>query len=93
MTFLCTSLGIAISGDRIRAGKLYGIFARDPDRTTLEFEKNHGEPENVVVTRDMIGYPQRMDHVGIRVHDPEEVRIEHWIELPCTPSCSKLLLS
>ena len=35
--------GIAISGDRTRAGKLYAVFARDPDRTTLEFERNHGE--------------------------------------------------
>ena len=73
MTSHLVPQGIAISGDRTRAGKLYGIFARDPDRTTLEFEKNHGDPEDVVVTRDMIGYPQRMDHVGIRVFDPEEV--------------------
>lgn len=37
------SQDIAISGDRTRAGKLYAVFARDPDRTTLEFERNHGE--------------------------------------------------
>ena len=66
------SQGIVISGDRTRAGKLYAVFARDPDKTTLEFEKNHGEPEDVVVTGDMIGNPQCMDHVGIRVCDAEE---------------------
>ena len=69
------SQGIAISGDRTRAGKLYAVFARDPDRTTLEFEKNHGEPEDVVVTGDMIGYPQCMDHVGIRVCDADEALV------------------
>ena len=65
------SVDIQISGDRTRGGRLYAYFARDPDRTTLEFEKNHGDPEDVVITRNLIGYPQSIDHIGIRVTQPE----------------------
>ena len=66
------SQGIAISGERKYPGndRLYAVFARDPDRTTLEFEKNFGDMEDVAVTRYDIGYPQLMDHVGIRVSNP-----------------------
>ena len=67
------SQGISISGDRTRGGRLYAVFARDPDRTTYEFEKNHGEPEPMeTITADSIGYPQCMDHVGIRVCNAED---------------------
>ena len=47
--------------------KLYAIFSRDPDRTTLEFERNDGNADDVVMERHMIGYPQKIDHIGIRV--------------------------
>ena len=66
------SQGIAISGERKYPGneRLYAVFARDPDRSTLEFEKNFGDMDDVAVTRFDIGYPQLMDHVGIRVSNP-----------------------
>lgn len=64
------SQGIKISGERKGADRLFGVFARDPDRTTLEFELNFGDPQDVVFTGDMIGYPQCMDHIGIRVTNP-----------------------
>jgi len=65
-----TSVDIAISGERRPPNsRLFALFARDPDRTTFEFENNHSEGEECVVTRDMIGNPQCMDHVGIRVSD------------------------
>lgn len=38
----------------------------------MEFERNIGDPEDVVFTGDMIGYPQCLDHVGIRVQKPAE---------------------
>lgn len=66
------SQGIKISGERKGADRLFAVFARDPDRTTLEFELNSGEPKDVVFTGDMIGYPQCMDHIGIRVTNPED---------------------
>lgn len=65
------SEGLTISGERKRGDRLYAIFARDLDRTTLEFEKNHGDPEDVVINRDSIGYPQGIDHIGIRVAQPD----------------------
>lgn len=67
------SQGIVISGERKYPGndRLFAVFARDPDMTTYEFEKNFGEDEDVTVTRDLIGYPQSMDHVGIRVFNPQ----------------------
>lgn len=64
-------VGIAISGERKMGERIASIFARDPDRTTFEFENNYGPVEYVEVTPDMIGYPQRMDHVGIRISNPE----------------------
>jgi hypothetical protein len=53
---------------------LFAVFARDPDRTTFEFERNLGEDDPAVVgkfTSDLIGYPQNMDHVGIRTPTPD----------------------
>ena len=68
------SQNIVISGERKYPGddRLYAVFARDPDRTTFEFEKNFGEVEDIAVSRDLIGYPQCLDHVGIRVFYPTE---------------------
>mmetsp|Transcript_8930 Transcript_8930/g.13409 ORF Transcript_8930/g.13409 Transcript_8930/m.13409 type:complete len:325 (-) Transcript_8930:278-1252(-) len=66
-------VGIQISGERGSYNRaLAAVFVRDPDRTVFEFEKNYGEDEIVIITSDMIGYPQCMDHVGIRVSNPEE---------------------
>lgn len=59
--------GIAISGER---GK-YAVFARDPDRTTLEFERNFGEPIDGPVTGNDIGATQPLDHIGIRISNPD----------------------
>lgn len=66
------SQGIALSGDRKRGDKLFAYFARDPDRTTWEFEKNHGEPDDVEMTRESIGQVKRIDHIGIRTCHPTE---------------------
>ena len=68
------SQDIGISGERKYAGVLRALFARDLDRTTLEFEHNQGEPspEGVVTRRENIGSPQCIDHIGIRVSNPEE---------------------
>mmetsp|Transcript_11703 Transcript_11703/g.17729 ORF Transcript_11703/g.17729 Transcript_11703/m.17729 type:complete len:307 (+) Transcript_11703:102-1022(+) len=66
--------GVGISGTRgVSAERtLAAVFVRDPDRTTFEFENNFGPDEDVEVTGDMLGYPQSIDHVGIRVSNPEE---------------------
>lgn len=65
------SQGIAISGERPGVNRIASVFVRDPDLTTLEFERNEGPDDIVVMTGDMIGHPQCMDHVGIRVSNPE----------------------
>jgi len=64
---------IGISGERKFGPKLRAIFARDPDRTTLEFERNYLDSEDVIVTKEMIGYPQSIDHIGIRISKPIEM--------------------
>lgn len=69
---LLESQGLLISGERKMGDKLFAIFTRDPDRTTYEFEKNDGIPVEVEVTAEMIGFPQPIDHIGIRVSTPEE---------------------
>ena len=69
---LLESKDLVISGERKMGGKLLSIFTRDPDRTTYEFEKNDGVPLDVEVTTEMIGYPQNIDHIGIRVSTPEQ---------------------
>jgi len=70
------SVGIAISGERKPPGRpLLALFARDPDRTTLEFERNDGVAGEGEISRETIGYPQNMDHVGIRVSKPEDALV------------------
>jgi catechol 2,3-dioxygenase-like lactoylglutathione lyase family enzyme len=73
--------GLRISGERpppeIRSKlglPLMSIFSRDPDYTTFEFETTIGAPLKDVLefTKDMIANPQNIDHVGIRVSQPNE---------------------
>lgn len=66
------SLGLTISGERKVGDKLYALFTRDPDMTTLEFENNTGDNEDVVMTSELIGYPKNLDHIGTRVFEPED---------------------
>ena len=61
------SLGLLISGERRMGGPtghLWGVFTRDPDRTTIEYEKNSNDQDDVEVTAANIGYPQSIDHIG-----------------------------
>jgi catechol 2,3-dioxygenase-like lactoylglutathione lyase family enzyme len=65
---LMASLGVPLSGTRASLA----IFVRDPDRTTLEFERNDGgdEPSPGPPGSSMIGFGRRLDHVGTRVRPP-----------------------
>lgn len=67
------SQGIGISGTRGYPGddRVYAVFARDPDRTTFEFERNVGDPIEVAFSSEHIGYDKPIDHVGIRVSNPD----------------------
>lgn len=65
--------GVVISGTRNNLA----VFARDCDRTTLEFERNDGvDDAPSEFTPDLIGSGQPLDHVGIRVRAPFERHIE-----------------
>lgn len=73
--------GLEISGERpppevrLKAGlPLMSIFSRDPDYTTFEFEKTTAAPSQDAIefTKDMIANPQCIDHIGIRVSQPDE---------------------
>jgi len=67
------SLGIPLSGTR----STLAVFVRDPDRTTLEFERNDGKDEPpAVFTAADIGYTQPLDHVGIRTRAPHDRHLE-----------------
>lgn len=72
--FLELQQGVTISGERVMPGDgLRAIFCRDPDRTTLEFERNMGEMKPVDhFTAALIGDTRPMDHVGTRVTRPED---------------------
>lgn len=65
------SSDILITGERKNSGALKAIFARDPDRTTWEFENNHSIQVETTMSSVLIGYPKGLDHIGIRVTDPE----------------------
>ena len=62
--------GLVISGERKMNSRLASIFVRDQDRTTFEFENNHNDEVDVDVSSDSIGFPQPIDHIGIRVTNP-----------------------
>jgi catechol 2,3-dioxygenase-like lactoylglutathione lyase family enzyme len=72
--FLEVQQGVPLSGERVMPGDgLRAVFCRDPDRTTLEFERNRGEMKNVEhFTAALIGDTRPMDHVGTRVTRAEE---------------------
>ena len=65
------SQGMTITGQRQRGGKVESVFVRDPDRTTLEFERNVGDKVVENFHANMIGDSRPVDHVGTRVTDPE----------------------
>ncbi|KAJ3062140.1 hypothetical protein HDU98_001957 [Podochytrium sp. JEL0797] len=69
------SNGLSMSGIRQYPNdpRIYAIFIRDPDQTTLEFEKNGGEESTPVqdFSAALIGNMRPIDHVGIRVFDPD----------------------
>jgi catechol 2,3-dioxygenase-like lactoylglutathione lyase family enzyme len=67
--------GIAISGTR----STLAIFARDVDRTTLEFERNDGGDEPGAFTgAGAIGRGKPLDHVGARVRAPLDRHLQFW---------------
>ncbi|KAJ3012584.1 UNVERIFIED_CONTAM: hypothetical protein HDU68_001126 [Siphonaria sp. JEL0065] len=69
------STGFKLSGTRQYPNdpRLYAIFIRDPDQTTIEFEKNGPEETVTNFHAGLIGHEKPIDHVGIRVNDPTEV--------------------
>lgn len=72
--FLAAS-GIELSGTR----SSLAVFVRDPDRTTLEFERNDGQDEPPpVFLPSHIGHRRPLDHVGIRVRAPYERHTEFY---------------
>jgi catechol 2,3-dioxygenase-like lactoylglutathione lyase family enzyme len=70
--------GIPLSGTR----STLSVFVRDPDRTTLEFERNDGvdEPDAFTGAR-AIGYGRTLDHVGVRVRAPFERHLRWWARM------------
>ena len=86
------SQGIAISGERPGKDRIASVFTRDPDFTTYEYERNDGPDDDVEMTADMIGYPQCLDHVGIRVSNPEERWLWYAEKLGFVNAVSKLEL-
>lgn len=66
------TVGVKITGERKHNENLKSLFSRDPDKTTWEFERNFGESEDVVITPSVIGGIQPIDHIGIRVTNPNE---------------------
>ena len=72
-TFL-EGLGIPLSGTR----STLAVFVRDPDRTTLELERNDGkdEPPALGFSAAHIGWGVPLDHVGIRTRAPHDRHLE-----------------
>lgn len=67
--------GIAISGTR----STLALFARDVDKTTLEFERNDGGDDAAAfVGAASIGAGKKLDHVGVRIRAPYERHVEFW---------------
>jgi catechol 2,3-dioxygenase-like lactoylglutathione lyase family enzyme len=75
--FLELQQGVTVTGERVMPGDgLRAIFCRDPDMTTLEFERNMGDMKVVEdFTAALIGDSRPMDHVGTRVSRAEECYI------------------
>lgn len=69
------SQGIELSGTR----STLAVFVRDPDRTTLEFERNDGgDDAPAEFAAHMIGNARPLDHVGVRVRPPYPRHAEHY---------------
>ena len=70
-------LGVELSGTR----STLAVFVRDPDRTTLEFERNDGKDEPPAsFGAEHIGAGKPLDHVGTRLRAPFERHLE-WYAL------------
>jgi len=72
-------LGVPLSGTR----STLALFVRDPDRTTLEFERNDGKDEAPAggITSAMIGFGRPLDHVGVRVRPPYQRHVEWYANM------------
>ena len=67
------SLGVPLSGTR----STLAVFVRDPDRTTLEFERNDGGDDRPAAFGPQhIGAAAPLDHVGTRLRAPYERHLE-----------------
>jgi lactoylglutathione lyase len=64
------SNGLVISGERNFGEKIMSIFVRDNDKTTFEFEIHEDEVSGPVAAEN-IGAKQNLDHVGLRITEPE----------------------
>ena len=65
--------GVPLSGTR----STLAVFVRDPDRTTLEFERNDGKDEHQEeFVAEMIGWGRTLDHVGTRIRAPYERHLD-----------------
>lgn len=62
--------GLVISGERTFGERVMSIFVRDNDRTTFEFEVHEDEVSGPI-SASSIGAKQSLDHVGLRVTNPE----------------------
>ena len=72
------SLGISPSGLR----STLAVFVRDPDRTTLEFERNDGGDDRVeAFTPAMIGHGKPLDHVGTRLRGPFDRHLDWYAKV------------
>lgn len=68
---------IPLSGTRSNLA----VFIRDPDRTTLEFERNDGgDDQSAEFTAEMIGAARTMDHLGTRVRPPYDRHLQWYAE-------------
>ena len=77
--YMETTMGIPVSGTR---GSM-AIFVRDPDRTTLEFERNDGKSDDKAPEEfqpETIGNGKCMDHVGIRIRAPYDEKLLWYAE-------------
>jgi len=67
------SIGVELSGTR----STLAVFVRDPDRTTLEFERNDGGDEPpAAFSPEHIGNKRPLDHVGTRVRAPYQRHLD-----------------
>ncbi|KAI8608390.1 Glyoxalase/Bleomycin resistance protein/Dihydroxybiphenyl dioxygenase [Chytriomyces sp. MP71] len=57
--------------------RIYALFIRDPSATTIEFENNSGEDTQFEgpFSSKHIGEIRPIDHVGIRVADPDDLEL------------------